>query len=151
MGRLLLVDDDPDLILAQINQVFGGLQHRIDVARTGTEGIRRVAERAPDVVLLDSSYGSLEWFADWCRASPDHRLVSLFTDHLADENKEIMGLLDKAGVKYRTLEETKLSDDELEPRGPVFMHTKGPHDQVPVDYFGKFVGTSALLSSKPHG
>src|SRR3954464_5510310 len=53
MGRLLLVDDDPDLILAQVNQVFGPSQHRIDVARTGTEGIRRVAERAPDVVLLD--------------------------------------------------------------------------------------------------
>jgi DNA-binding NtrC family response regulator len=53
MGQLLLVDDDPDLILAQINQVFGGPQHRIDVARTGTEGIRRVAEQAPDVVLLD--------------------------------------------------------------------------------------------------
>src|SRR3954454_21491186 len=53
MGRLLLVDDDPDLILAQVNQVFGASQHRIDVARTGTEGIRRVAERAPEVVLLD--------------------------------------------------------------------------------------------------
>ena len=53
MGQLLLVDDDPDLILAQINQVFGASQHRIDVARTGAEGIRRVAERAPDVVLLD--------------------------------------------------------------------------------------------------
>src|SRR3954454_19274048 len=53
MSRLLLVDDDPDLILAQVNQVFGGSQHRIDVARTGTEGIRRVAERATDVVLLD--------------------------------------------------------------------------------------------------
>ena len=53
MGRLLLVDDDPDLVLTQINQVFGASQHRIDVARTGTEGIRRVAERAPDVVLLD--------------------------------------------------------------------------------------------------
>jgi two-component system nitrogen regulation response regulator GlnG len=53
MGRLLLVDDDPDLILAQINRVFGASQHRIDVARTGTEGIFRVAERAPDVVLLD--------------------------------------------------------------------------------------------------
>src|SRR4051812_44885342 len=52
MGHLLLVDDDPDLILAQFNQVFAS-QHRIDVARTGTEGIRRVAERPPDVVLLD--------------------------------------------------------------------------------------------------
>ena len=53
MGQLLLVDDDPDLILAQINRVFGASQHRIDVARTGAEGIRHVAVRAPDVVLLD--------------------------------------------------------------------------------------------------
>ena len=53
MGQLLLVDDDPDLILAQINQVFGDSQHRIDVARTGADGIRRVARRALDVVLLD--------------------------------------------------------------------------------------------------
>jgi hypothetical protein len=97
-----------------------------------------------DVVLLDSSYGSLEWFADWCKADPSHRLFSLFTDHLADENKEIMGLLDKAGVKYRTLDEGKLSEDQLSARGPIFVHTKGPHDQVPVDYFGKGVRTSAL-------
>ena len=53
MGQLLLVDDEPDLILAQVDHVFGASQHRIDVARTGEEGIRRVIERAPDVVLLD--------------------------------------------------------------------------------------------------
>jgi two-component system nitrogen regulation response regulator GlnG len=53
MGQLLLVDDEPDLILAQINRAFDASQHRIDVARTGADGIRRVVERAPDVVLLD--------------------------------------------------------------------------------------------------
>jgi DNA-binding NtrC family response regulator len=53
MGQLLLVDDDPDLIVAQIKRAFGASQHRIDVARTGAEGIRRAGERAPDVVLLD--------------------------------------------------------------------------------------------------
>ncbi len=53
MGQLLLVDDNPDLILAQMNHVFGASQHRIDVARTGEEGVRSVTERAPDVVLLD--------------------------------------------------------------------------------------------------
>ena len=36
-----------------MHHVFGASQYRIDVARTGEEGIRRVAERAPDVVLLD--------------------------------------------------------------------------------------------------
>jgi DNA-binding NtrC family response regulator len=53
MGRLLLVDDNPDLILAQMNHVFGASNHGIDVARTGEEGVRCVAERTPDVVLLD--------------------------------------------------------------------------------------------------
>jgi hypothetical protein len=112
-----------------------------------------MAEHITDVLLLDASYGSLEWFADWCKAgatkaaktrtTAEHRLVSLFTDHLADENQQIMKLLDGAGVKYRQLDEGKLTDEQLTARGAVFMHTKGPHDQVPVDYFGRLVGTSA--------
>jgi DNA-binding NtrC family response regulator len=53
MGQLLLVDDNPDLILAQMSHVFAAPQYRIDVARTGEEGICSVAEQAPDVVLLD--------------------------------------------------------------------------------------------------
>jgi hypothetical protein len=99
-----------------------------------------------DVLLLDASYGSLEWFADWCKLSPapEHRLVSLFTDHLADENDALMRLLDKAGVKHQTLEEKTLTDEPLKLRGPIFMHTKGPHDQVPTDYFGRGIATSAL-------
>jgi hypothetical protein len=103
-----------------------------------------MAEHITDVLLLDASYGSLEWFADWCKASPDHRLVSLFTDHLADENQALMKLLDQTGVQQRQLDEQKLTDDQLVARGPVFMHTKGPHDQVPIDYFGRLVKTSAV-------
>src|SRR5262249_30651623 len=97
-----------------------------------------------DVLLLDSSYGSLQWFADWCKADPNHRLVSLYTDHLGDENKELMGMLDKAQVRYRELDEASLNDEQLRVRGPVFIHTKGPHDQVPVDYFGRLLQTSGL-------
>ena len=94
-----------------------------------------------DVLLLDASYGSLEWFADWCKADASHRLVSLFTDHLADENRQLMTLLDKAGVKYQKLDETTLSDEQLRFRGPTFMHTKGPHDQVPIEYFGRLLSS----------
>lgn len=97
-----------------------------------------------DVLLLDASYGSLEWFEEWCAADKSHRLVSLFTDHLADENQTLMGLLEKAHVEYRKLDEAKLTDEQLKPRGPIFMHTKGPHNDVPVDYFGRLVATSAL-------
>jgi hypothetical protein len=100
-----------------------------------------LADRITDVLLLDSSYGSLEWFAHWAAASPDHRLVSLFTPHLAKANEELIGLLDKAEVKHQTLTEAALTDAELARRGPTFMATAVPHDQVPVEYFGRLVGT----------
>lgn len=105
-----------------------------------------LADHITDVLLLDSSYGSLPWFADWVKASPSHRLVSLYTEHLADANKELKGLLDAAGVKYQQLDETTLTDAQLTSRGALFIPTKGPHDQVPVDYFGRLLETSALAN-----
>jgi hypothetical protein len=103
-----------------------------------------------DVLLLDASYGSLPWFVDWCKADSSHRLVSLFTDHLAKANTELMGLLDQAHVEHLMLQEGELKDVQFEPRHPIFMHTKGPHDQVPVDYFGRLIATSALARDKNH-
>ena len=40
MARLLLIDDDPDLIREQIDHVFGASGHEIEVARTGEQGSR---------------------------------------------------------------------------------------------------------------
>jgi two-component system nitrogen regulation response regulator GlnG len=53
MSRLLLVDDDPELILAQINHAFSPLGIQIDVACTGAEGLRRLADAPAEVILLD--------------------------------------------------------------------------------------------------
>jgi two-component system nitrogen regulation response regulator GlnG len=53
MARLLLIDDDPVLVLDQVNHVFGAAGHEVEVARSGEEGLRRAADRPPDVVLLD--------------------------------------------------------------------------------------------------
>jgi two-component system nitrogen regulation response regulator GlnG len=53
MARLLLIDDNPVLILDQVNHAFGAAGHEVEVARTGGEGVRRAANRPPDVVLLD--------------------------------------------------------------------------------------------------
>ena len=53
MTRLLLVDDDPGLILEQVNHVFGGSGCEIEVARTGEDGVRQAATRMPDAILLD--------------------------------------------------------------------------------------------------
>jgi nitrogen regulation protein NR(I) len=53
MTRLLLVDDDPTLILDQIEHVFAPRGVEITVAETGQEGLRQFETLRPDVVLLD--------------------------------------------------------------------------------------------------
>ncbi len=53
MPRLLLIDDDPDLIADQISQSFPEPGYRVDVAATGGDGIARVRVAPPDVILLD--------------------------------------------------------------------------------------------------
>jgi two-component system nitrogen regulation response regulator GlnG len=53
MGRVLLVDDDPAMILDQVSHALGPQGLRIDVAQTAEEGLRRVASQPPDVILLD--------------------------------------------------------------------------------------------------
>ena len=53
MANLLLIDDDPSLIPGQVRQAFPAPAHRVEVAGTGAEGIKRVSARHPDVILLD--------------------------------------------------------------------------------------------------
>jgi two-component system nitrogen regulation response regulator GlnG len=53
MGRLLLVDDDPVMILDQLTHALGPQGLRIDVAHTAEEGLRQVAAQPPDIILLD--------------------------------------------------------------------------------------------------
>jgi two-component system nitrogen regulation response regulator GlnG len=53
MGRLLLIDDDPAMILDQATHALGPDGVQVDVARTAAEGLRQIADQQPDVILLD--------------------------------------------------------------------------------------------------
>ena len=53
MANLLLIDDDPDLLPDQLQQVFPAPAHRVEIAHTGGEGLDRLADVRPDVILLD--------------------------------------------------------------------------------------------------
>ena len=53
MANLLLIDDDPDLLPDQMRQVFPAPAHRVEIAPTGSEGLERVRDGRPDVILLD--------------------------------------------------------------------------------------------------
>ena len=53
MAHVLLIDDDPAVIPGQVRQAFPAPTHRVEVAVTGTEGLKRVGAGPPDVILLD--------------------------------------------------------------------------------------------------
>jgi DNA-binding NtrC family response regulator len=53
VAHLLLIDDEPDLLRDQVGHVFPPPAHRVAIARTGAEGLKRVAAACPDVILLD--------------------------------------------------------------------------------------------------
>jgi two-component system nitrogen regulation response regulator GlnG len=60
MSHLLLIDDDPESVVAQVRQAFPAPDHRVEVARTGAAGVARVRAAAPDVILLNL------WLPDQC-------------------------------------------------------------------------------------
>jgi two-component system nitrogen regulation response regulator GlnG len=53
MGRLLLIDDDPVMILDQLTHALGPQGMRIEAAHTAEDGLRQITEQPPDVILLD--------------------------------------------------------------------------------------------------
>src|SRR4051812_12649078 len=53
MPHLLLIDDDPAVIPEQVRAAFPAPTHRVEVARTGAEGLQHVRADPPDVILLD--------------------------------------------------------------------------------------------------
>jgi CheY-like chemotaxis protein len=52
VGRVLVVDDEPD-ILEVLTDILGGLGYDISTAANGAEALAIVRMRPPDVVLLD--------------------------------------------------------------------------------------------------
>src|SRR5215813_13474949 len=53
MANLLLIDDNPEPLPDQVGHVFPAPAHRVEIAHTGAEGLQRVADVRPDVLLLD--------------------------------------------------------------------------------------------------
>jgi DNA-binding NtrC family response regulator len=53
MAHLLLIDDDPALVLEQVLQVFPAPAHRVQVAGSGAQGLEFLRKDPPDVILLD--------------------------------------------------------------------------------------------------
>ncbi|MEW4453431.1 sigma-54 dependent transcriptional regulator [Bremerella sp. JC817] len=53
MASVLVIDDDPDLVLKQVHSILKGMDILVESATTGAAGVQMVSELKPEVVLLD--------------------------------------------------------------------------------------------------
>ena len=53
MVNVLLIDDDPVFVLAQVRQALPAPHHSVTAVATGASGLEQVRDGSPDVVLLD--------------------------------------------------------------------------------------------------
>lgn len=75
--------------------------------------------------------------------------MSIFTQHLADENFELVTLFQASSTPVRAVMEPQLTDTLLRARGPLLIHTAElSHNDVVSkrDYFTRFVAASAISS-----
>jgi nitrogen regulation protein NR(I) len=90
VARLLLVDDDPDLILKQVHRVFDAAGHEVDAARTGEDGVRQATTWTPDVILLDLRLPDLSGLEVYQRLRQvDARIPVIFITATSDTDSAI--------------------------------------------------------------
>jgi len=53
MAHVLVIDDYPELLPEKVRHLFPAPAHRVEIAYTGSEGLRCIAAAPPDVILLD--------------------------------------------------------------------------------------------------
>jgi CheY-like chemotaxis protein len=65
MARILVVDDEPDIVHFVV-RILEGRGHQMSVARDGLDAIERVKKELPDVVVLDLNLPKLDGY-EVCR------------------------------------------------------------------------------------
>jgi CheY-like chemotaxis protein len=65
MARILVIDDEPDVVRL-VNKVLSGRGHIVQIARDGASALARVEHEPPEVILLDSELPKIDG-AEVCR------------------------------------------------------------------------------------
>jgi two-component system sensor histidine kinase/response regulator len=100
---VLVVDDQPANIQI-VGSVLGKLGHEIVPAADGATALKRLAVRAPDLILLDVLMPGMDGF-EVCRqfkANPEWRDIPIIFLSAADDKELIVRALNAGGVDYIT-------------------------------------------------
>src|SRR5688500_19458676 len=87
--QLLVVDDDPSLLLA-VSETLRAEGYEVLTARRGAEALVRVAESLPDLVISDIRMPGMDGYAlaRSLRAAPRTRLVPIVFLTAKDEDRK---------------------------------------------------------------
>lgn len=120
MSKILIIDDDPDLVEA-MKVVLESKQHQIAVAKSGEEGLKKAKQSRPDLVILDVMMETMDKGFDVAR------------DLKKDQNYKDIPILMLTAIKERT--------------GLGFEKEAGDKDWLPVDdYCDKPLKPEELIS-----
>ena len=112
-----------------------------------------LSDRVSDVLLFDATYWEYENFIDWAVGGEGRRLVSIFTEHLREDNLELMAMLTKRGANFAVFNVADMTPETLASREPLFIYIPKDtedeglgHNQVVADrdFFALWLSTSAL-------
>jgi DNA-binding NtrC family response regulator len=127
-GSILVVDDE-EIMRDVLETLFSAEGYRVDLAKTGEEGLESYGRRSYDVVLLDVSMpgiGGLRALEEFLKTDPDAVIIMItayatFDTAIAAWERGAFGCIRKpfqneqitatiaAGIKRRRKEEERLS------------------------------------------
>lgn len=95
-----------------------------------------LAKNIRELFLFDAFYGQYEKFIPWLKLNRKNHLRSIYTEHLADEHRDFMGMLQKEKLKYT---------DQLAAKNKiVLLPTAVCHNCVMADNFKRWLEASCL-------
>ena len=100
---ILICDDDP-LILDLLRHRLAARGYRVDVARDGSEGLARVAERRPDAIVLDAMMPRVDGFEVLrkLRESEDTRQVPVIILTARRQERDVLDALELGADDFLT-------------------------------------------------
>jgi DNA-binding response OmpR family regulator len=89
-STLLLIDDDPQVVLAHVKRAFSSPAMQVEVARTGKEVVALASKRRPDLALLDVSLLDMDGLEVYRRLREIDARITVISPPLRREEPEAM-------------------------------------------------------------
>lgn len=94
MAKILIIDDDPDIVEA-MKVVLESNKHKVAVARSGQEGLRKVKTEKPNLIILDVMMETGDKGFDVCRKLKNDK------DHKGIPILMLTAIKEKAGLDFK--------------------------------------------------